>query len=81
MGFGRWVAIWKRRSAPGWCRLVVWTSVFASVWSGDVCWAQAAREKIEATDEWQSLYLGKTRVGYLRSASALETVDGRELIR
>ncbi|MFN6106409.1 MAG: transglutaminase-like domain-containing protein [Planctomycetaceae bacterium] len=81
MGFGRWVAIWKRRSAPGWCRLVVWTSVLASVWSGDVCWAQAAREKIEATDEWQSLYLGKTRVGYLRSASAPETVDGRELIR
>lgn len=61
--------------------LLLSAAIFASGLGETVVLAQSANETIEATDEWQSLYLGQTRVGYLRSASAPETVDGRVVIR
>ena len=32
-------------------------------------------------EEWQSLYIGKTRVGYIRSISSIDTVDGRKRLK
>jgi transglutaminase-like putative cysteine protease len=61
--------------------LVLGVVILAGGCGASVALAQSTAGKIEATDEWQSLYLGQTRVGYLRSASAPETVDGREVIR
>ncbi|MFM8581394.1 MAG: hypothetical protein ACKOFW_07810, partial [Planctomycetaceae bacterium] len=48
-----------------------------------VAWqAATAKNATEATatDDWQSLYLGKTRVGYLRSTVTPLRRDGRDLI-
>lgn len=44
--------------------------------------AEPAATKVAttATDEWQALYLGKTRVGYLRSTVTPLRRDGRDLI-
>jgi transglutaminase-like putative cysteine protease len=37
--------------------------------------------EIKSTEEWQSMYLGKTRVGYLRSVTTPEMLEGRPVIR